>query len=56
MVESRGVERAMVKFGDALKKNASQVALKSASYELAHQLRNSLEASWGFRVRKMLPY
>lgn len=56
MVESRGVERAMVKFGKMLKNNAGEAPLQSASYELAHELRNSLEASWGFRVRKMLPY
>jgi hypothetical protein len=56
MVESRGVERAMVKFGKALKQKAAEAELQSASYELAHELRSSLEASWGFRVRKMLPY
>lgn len=56
MVESRGVERAMAKFGKALRNNVDENSLKSGSYELAHELRNSLEASWGFRVRKMLPY
>ena len=53
MVENRGVERAMKAFGDTLKRKAEQNDLQSASYELAHALRRSLEGSWGFRV---LPY
>ncbi len=57
MVENRGVERAMKRVGDLLtKEEVEKEKLQIASYELAHQLRSSLEKSWGFRVRKMLPY
>jgi len=56
MVESREVERAMMRCGKALQEEAKQDELQSASYELAHALRSSLEASWGFRIRRMLPY
>ena len=53
MVEDRGVEKAMMILGEALKAKAEQTELQRASYTLAHALRHSLEGSWGFRV---LPY
>lgn len=53
MVDNRGVERAMMNLGNALEKKADQSKLKSASYDLAHALRRSLESSWGI---KLFPY
>ena len=56
MVENRGVEKAMVLFGQALGRNAIQAELKDLSYQLSHALRRSLETTWGFRFRELLPY
>ena len=53
MVEDRGVEQAMAKFGEALNGNVEQEALKDSCYDLAHAFRKSLEKTWGHRI---LPY
>ena len=52
MVEHKLVERAMSKFGTALKKfkaapEANETALKNACYRLAHAIRSGIEEAWG---------
>jgi hypothetical protein len=43
-----GVEGAMVRFGEELKKQSrSQLALQGLSLDLAHVCRDSLATSWG---------
>jgi len=47
LVEDAFVEGAMVKFGDALRRQASDEEVKQGALNLAHACRNSLARSWG---------
>ena len=47
LVEDAFVEGAMVKFGQALRSNASDDEIKQKALDLAHVCRNSLARSWG---------
>ena len=47
MVENRGVESAMVKFGECLNRDCSQPELQPLALRLAHACRDSLAESWG---------
>ena len=47
LVEDSRVEAAMVEFGDAIRKGATQIELQPLSYDLAHACRDSLARSWG---------
>lgn len=47
MVEDKGVEGLMVRFGETLQTDADLSARKQAAYNLSHALRDSLVKSWG---------
>jgi hypothetical protein len=50
MVEDAIVEKAMMNLGDSLA-NSEPSAVKNASYQLAHAVRDSLASSWGLSAR-----
>ena len=56
MVENRGVEYAMVKFGQCLNEGCSQEELRPLALDLAHACRESLAASWGVQDWKEPAY
>jgi nitrogen-specific signal transduction histidine kinase len=47
LVEDARVEAAMVKFGQALNSKADAQTVQKLAFNLAHECRNSLAASWG---------
>jgi threonine dehydratase len=53
MVEDHEVEKAMMKFADAIREcikpesNNSKAAIEAAAYALAHKIRDGVESAWG---------